>query len=439
MKYDFSKRVNRENRGNIKRILFTPDSVNEAGVVSYAGAEFEFPTAPPVIEAVKEAAENGLFGFTVADDNYRDHIVWWVKNVRGIDIDPGWIVPVQGTIFSVATAIRLFTDPGDAILVITPGYNRYRQAADRLGRETLCSAMVAVVPEIDFADLEEKMARPECRLLVYSNPNNPTGQILRGPALARILDLAAKNHVAVLQDEIFADVVLEEGEQPEPGAEGDAARSGRESRGPAVPMLSVMAAAAYSGNGMTGEGFSGGTAAEDAAPAARPQVISVISLGKTFSFTGVNSAIAIIPDEGLRERFMRQRDADHFGSIDPMAYAALCGGFSPEGKEWLLELREVIRENNRKFTEFFARELPGVKVLKPEATYVLWADFTALGMSGEELHRFLIEEAKFCCDMGDEYSGPDTFVRICTAVPPQEVDRSLEIFREAVRRRKSGE
>ena len=80
-----------------------------------------------------------------------------------------------------------------------------------------------------------------------------------------------------------------------------------------------------------------------------------------------------------------------------------------------------------------------LKVLKPEATYVLWADFTALGMSGEELHRFLIEEAKFCCDMGDEYSGPDTFVRICTAVPPQEVDRSLEIFREAVRRRKSGE
>ncbi len=447
MNYEFNRRVNRENCGNIKRMLFTPDSVYESGVVSYAGAEFEFPTAPSVIDAVKRAADNGLFGFTVADGNYLDHVVWWVKNVRGTDILPEWIVPVQGTIFSVATAIRLFTEPGEAIIIVAPGYNRYRQAAERLGRRTLVTEMVyptqapygrgggesagdpdgtAVTgslsdcpdvflpaPEINFADLEAKLALPECRLLVFSNPNNPTGKILKEDELRRILELAAKHHVAVLQDEIFADVVLEkepDGEKTNRPRAGDV-EAGNTLGEPAVPMLSVLSL-----------------------DVPGSQAVSVISLGKTFSFTGVNSAIAIIPDGELRECFMRQRDADHFGSIDPMAYAALCGGFTPEGKEWLQELVRVIRGNNQKFIDFFAEYLPGVKVVKPQATYLLWADFTSFGMNCQELRRFLIEEAKFCCDMGDEYYGADTWVRICTAVPPQEIDRSLGIFKEALKK-----
>lgn len=391
MQYDFETRVDRKNRGNLKEILFTPEYIREKGYVSYAGAEFEFKTARPVIDAVKEAAENGLFGFTVPDENYLSHITWWLREVRGVEVPPEWILPVQGTIFSCATSIRLFTQPGEAVLVPSPGYNRYQQAADRLGRKTVFSPMKMVdgVPELDLADLATKMALKEVKLLLLCNPNNPTGRIVREDTLRQILSIARENGVAIWCDEIFGDTALD---------------------GSRVPVMTTLASD------------------ED-------QVVTVISLGKTFSFTGVNHANVLIRNSSLRSAYETQRNADHFGSIDPMAYAALCGGYSPEGKAWLEEMLEVIRRNNARLTEFFARYLPAVKVLPPEATYVLWVDFSGLGLSEKELFDFLYQEAYFCCDPGEEYYGAPCMARICTAVPPHELERSLEALLKAAKAR----
>lgn len=391
MKYDFDTRVDRKRRGNMKELLFTPKNIREKGFVSYSGAEFEFRSAAPVIDAVKEMAENGLFGFTVADERYLSHIVWWMEHVRCAQIEPDWLLAVQGTIFSVATAIRLFTKPGEGVIIPVPGYNRYEQAAVRLGRRAVLSEMMETdhgsLPDLEA--LEAEMAKPDNRLLVLCNPNNPTGDILPADFLKDILALGRKYQVGIVSDEIFADVVF--GEE-------------------AVPNLTALADE------------------ED-------EVISVISLGKTFSLTGVNHANVIIRNQALRERYRRQRDADHFGSIDPTAYAALCGGYSPEGKEWLSELIQVVRGNNERLAAFFAEHMPAVKLTMPMATYVVWADFSGLGLSEEELFGFLYNEAYFCCDRGREYYGKPCMARICTAVPPRELERSLEALLEAGRGR----
>ena len=211
MQYDFDTRVDRTNRGTIKELLFTPENIREKGFVSYSGAEFEFKTARPVIDAVKEAAENGLFGFTAADGNYFSHVTWWLREVRGVEVPAEWILPVQGTIFSCATMIRLCTAPGEAVLVPAPGYNRYEQAATRLGRKTVFSPMKMVngAPELDLRDIGEKMARPEVKLLVLCNPNNPTGRIVREETLKEILRMARENGVTVWSDEIFGDTPLD--------------------------------------------------------------------------------------------------------------------------------------------------------------------------------------------------------------------------------------
>ena len=199
MKYDFDTRVDRKNRGNLKELMFTPDAVRKKGVVCFSGAEFEFKTARPVIDAVKEAAENGLFGFTVADQNYYDHILWWMKNVRGVTLEKDWILPVQGTIFSAATSIRLFTEKGEGIIVPTPGYNRYEQAARRLGRKT---TFVPVRSDcsLDLAELEKAMQSPSNKLLFLCNPNNPTGKIISRETLREILALARRYGTAVWCD-----------------------------------------------------------------------------------------------------------------------------------------------------------------------------------------------------------------------------------------------
>ncbi len=384
----FETRVDRRDRGNLKALAFTPAHIREAGYVSFAGAEFEFPTAPAVIEAVQAAAGNGLFGYTVADAPYFDAVRWWLARVRQAEVPADWICPVQGTIFAVATAIRLLTRPGESVAVFTPGYNRYEQAAARLGRG-IVRVPLDGAGQPDLAALAAALERPDCRLLVFSNPNNPTGQLIPAGTLREILRLARRRGAAVVSDEIFADVVW---------------------AGGPTPLLAALAE----------EG--------DAA-------LSLISLGKTFSLTGVNHADALIRNPVLRARFLRQRDADHFGSIDPLAYAALRGGYSPAGLRWLEELKTVIWRNDQRFLDFFAAHLPSARALRPMGTYVLWADLSGLGLADEALHRFLREEAYFCCDPGQEfYGGPGT-VRICTAVPPGELEKSLAVLAAALERR----
>ena len=283
MNYDFTTRVSRAGRGNLKDLMFTPEALRKQNIPSFSGAEFEFRTAQPVIDAMKECADNGLLGFTVADQNFKDHIVWWLKNIRKTEISPDWILPMQGTIFSVASAIRLFVREDEHMVLMTPDYNRYDQAARRLKRET--TSFIQMIEKDgrfhpDFADLEKKFADPKSKLFVLCNPDNPTGQVLSDEELNRLLILSRKYQMPILSDEIFADISL---------------------NGKPVPVLSAMASE-------------------------RDLVISIISMGKTFSFTGVNHADAIIRNPELYHAYEEQRTADHFGSVDPMAYAALIGG-----------------------------------------------------------------------------------------------------------------
>lgn len=382
MNYDFTTRVSRAGRGNLKDLMFTPEALRKQNIPSFSGAEFEFRTAQPVIDAMKECADNGLLGFTVADQNFKDHIVWWLKNIRKTEISPDWILPMQGTIFSVASAIRLFVREDEHMVLMTPDYNRYDQAARRLKRETTSfSQMIEKDGRFhpDFADLEKKFADPKAKLFVLCNPDNPTGQVLSDEELNQLLILSRKYQMPILSDEIFADISL---------------------NGKPVPVLSAMASE-------------------------RDLVISIISMGKTFSFTGVNHADAIIRNPELYHAYEEQRTADHFGSVDPMAYAALIGGFTPAGAEWLSQLIEVLKRNTAGFLNFF-RSWEGVKAYTPDAGYILWIDLTALGMERDDLFRMLEEEALFACDEGEEYYGGKCCARICTAVPEAYVIAAIE-------------
>ena len=120
MKNTFNTRVDRSGSIEWLKDYFTPDYVKEQNMLGYAGAEFEFPTCPAFCRGVKKAAEKGLFGFTMVGDDYRNAVKWWMKELRGYEVQPDWIVPTQGTIFSLATSIRLFTKPGENIMVLSP-------------------------------------------------------------------------------------------------------------------------------------------------------------------------------------------------------------------------------------------------------------------------------------------------------------------------------
>lgn len=387
-RFDFDRLVERDGAGSLKGRAM-PEKLREAGLPSYWGAEFDFPTCPAFSAGVMDCARRGLYAFTLQTEDYNSRVRWWMANVRNWQIEADWIVPAHGTIFALATAIRTFVGEGQHLLMITPGYSRYKQAADRLGRETVFCPMAydpaAKHYSLDFDLLESRMADPRCGLLVLCNPNNPTGLTLRGQELRRIDALSRKYRVPVFSDEIFAEITLD---------------------GTAVTPYCKAAA-------------------EDSLS------LTCTSLGKCMSLTGVNHANVIIPNPEVRERYVHQKYADHYGSIDPMLYAGLMRAYTPEGKDWLEALLEVIRENFRNFTSGVEAALPGAKVIRADGTYVAWVDYTDTGLSRKALAERL-DRGLFFGDPGSEYFADDMFYRYSIAVPPSMLRKSMDYLYQAL-------
>lgn len=386
----FDRRADRTGAFSWLKDEFTPKGVQAAELLGYAGAEFEFPTCPAIGESIRRVLEKGILGFTLPGDAYRNAIVRWMKEVRGCEIQPDWILPTHGTIFSLATAIRLMTQPGENIMILTPGYHRYEQAATRLGRGTVKIPLAdeAGRYQLNWQALGAAMAQPENKILVLTNPNNPTGNIYTREELARIARLAKEQGVLVFSDEIFADVSF----------------GGKQ----------VCAYAQVAG--------------------ADALAISCTALGKTFSLTGINQANVIIPNPQLREKFQIQRNADHYGSLDPLHQAALLGAYSAEGRAWLDEMKAYVWHNFETFREFLKENLPEAQVTEPEGTFVVWVDYGKTGLTGQQLEQLLCKEGLFVGDGGEEFYGRETCFRYCLAVPAKELERSLGKLKEALAR-----
>ena len=371
--------------------IFTPDSVKEAGLISLKGAEFEFPTYEGYSKAVAAAAAKGVFGYNIPGRAYKDAVCYWLKASRDVEIDPEWIITTHGTIFSLATAIRMFVGPEDSMIVPVPGYNRYEQAATRMGLKTTFIRLKENkgVYELDFDLLEKAMAREDTKLLVICNPNNPCGNAYSREELLRIAELSKRYGVAVFADEIFADIAYD---------------------GLRIPCYAEVAG-------------------EDAL------AISCTSLGKTFSLTCVNHANVIIKNKELRERYRQQRDADHYGSIDPMTYAGLLGVYNEGGIAFKDALIDYVRGNYRLFCDFFAEKLPQVTVGRPAGTYVVWVDYSGLGLDSDELNRLLVDEGCLAGDEGEEYYGNAMQYRYSLALPRKELQKILGRLDMAITKR----
>lgn len=385
MEFDFETLVSRRN-ANLKRMM-TPPEVIEAGNISLDGAEPDFKSAPVIEEAVIAFAKNGLYGFTLPDADYKNAVVDWMQMSRQVKIEPEWIVTTLGTIYSLATAIRLFCpQPEDGIIITTPVYNRYRQAADRLNRNTTECPLLYENGHyrMDFDVMEQAMANPHNHLFVLCNPHNPIGQIWKREDLEKLSELANRYGVFVYSDEIFSDNCYQ---------------------GLTCPCYLTI-------------------------KGAQKHAIVATSLGKSFGFTGVNHANILIADENLRERFADRRTRDHYGSLDPMVYECVLHAYTKEGKEWVDASNAYVWENICLLRDFFASYLPKATVCGGEGGYILWIDWSAYFDTEEALNEFLVKKAHVCLGEGSDYDSP-LFTRICMATPRRCLVKTLESIRDA--------
>lgn len=384
MVFEFETLACRVGNGNMKGGMMNtmPDDA-----VMLSGAEMDFPTAPCIREALSNFAENGLYGYTLPDEEYRATVCRWMQLARSWSVLPEQIVPTMGTIAGLCTAVRAFTNPGDGVIIQHPSYYRFDRAVEKLGRQVLSNPLIETegVYSLDFTDLEEKMSMPESRLMVLCNPHNPTGKVFRRDDLLKIAELANRYNVLVFSDEIFAETAWEN----------------------VLPYASVDPVCG----------------------------ITSTSLGKSFNFTGVNQANVIIPNAQVREAYLKQRNTDHFGSIDPFFYTALRAAYTEDGLEWIEAVKDLVQENYRMLKETLAAHIPVFSLSPMDGAYIAWMDCRRLGLDDCRLREFLEHEALLFADPGEEYGpGGSGFYRLNLATPKKQIKMMLDNLIAAMQR-----
>lgn len=375
MLFDFETSADRTGIGNMKE-TFSHQADREKALIVLAGAEMDYQTSPVICHAVSQFAKRGLFGYTLSDAQYRDKVVSWMKLARDLSCESDEIVPTLGTIFGLCTAIRAFTEVDDGVIIQHPAYYRFDTAIRKTGRRVVSNPLMEKdgIYRLDFADLEEKMRDRRNKMMILCNPHNPTGKVFSERELMRLASLAQTYGTIIFSDEIFAEVTY-----------GDYL---------VTPYVKVDP----------------------------EHAITSTSLGKVFNMTGVNHANLLIKNADLRERYLKQRSTDHFGSIDPFFYTALTAGYSEDGWDWIQQMKTHVWGNYQYIRQILERHMPEIKISPLEGTYVAWMDFRKLQLSDKELQEFVVGKVNVLGDPGDEYGpGGNGFYRFNIATPRRNI------------------
>lgn len=423
MKYDFDTPLDRRNTDSYKW------KVKEGELPMWV-ADMDFVAAPEIIEAMSCRLDQGVFGYgTIPEKWHKAYMKWWRKR-HHFEIEKRWLIFCTGVVPAISTCVRRLTAPNENVLVQTPVYNIFFNSIRNNGRNILTSPLVLrkvktdgddeiLEYEMDFDDLEKKLVDPQTTLMLLCNPQNPSGRIWTKDELAKVGELCAKYNVTVLSDEIHCDIT-------EPGTEY-------------VPFASVS-------------------------DVCRDNSVTCISASKAFNLAGLQSAAVMIPNNNLRHKVWRALNTDEVAEPNSFAITSTVAAFE-QGGEWLDELRRYISDNRRLVKDYIERNVPDLKMIKGDATYLLWLDarrivekakadkalekqangasaygefadteFTGIaGITGKprSLAAFIREKTGLYLSDGKEY-GAEGFLRMNIACPQSYVKDGLERLKRGI-------
>lgn len=377
----FDREINRRNTGSMKW------DVPEGELPMWV-ADMDFQTAPAVTEAIIKRAEHGVFGYTlITDEWYQAYQNWW-KERHGFEIQKDWLLFCTGVVPAISSIVRKMTTVGEKIVVMTPVYNIFFNSILNNGRNVLESRLhyKGGVYDIDFADLEEKLADPQTSMLILCNPHNPVGKIWGSEELRKIGELCSRYHVLVLSDEIHCDIT----------------KPGRKY----TPFASVS-------------------------KACRDISITCVAPTKAFNLAGIQTAAVIIPDPVLRHRVNRGLNTDEVAEPNVFAAIAPAAAFG-HGGAWLDELRTYLWKNREFAEEFIKEQIPYVSPVEAEATYLLWLDCRKLQTDLSQLCQFIRKDSGLYVSDGREYRNGDGFLRMNLACPRIRLEDGLRRLKKSI-------
>ncbi|MDE6748668.1 MAG: pyridoxal phosphate-dependent aminotransferase [Lachnospiraceae bacterium] len=388
MRYDFDEVIDRKESDCLKYDFATERGMPEE-VLPLWVADMDFRTAPCITERMQKDIELGIFGYTDSKDAYFRAVADWYDKYFDWKVDKRWLVKTPGVVFAIAVAIQALTKEGEGVLLQQPVYYPFSAVIKDNNRKLVNSDLVLRDGryEINFEDFEAKIVQEKVKLFLLCSPHNPVGRVWTKDELRRIGDICLKHDVKIVSDEIHADFVY----------------SGY--RHHVLPTIDN-----------------------------RLEDISIICTApsKTFNLAGLQVSNIFIPNPELRKAFIRKMSAIGYSQVNMLGLHA-CQAAYEGGREWLEQLKEYLKGNLDFTRNYLEQNLPQIKLIEPEGTYLIWLDCRGLGLPEEELENLIVHKAKLWLDSGAIFGKTgEGYERINIACPRSILKEALERLKKAV-------
>ena len=400
MKYDFTSIMDRRGKDAIAvdglgtLPGFAPDLPKDGyDTIPMWVADMNFPTVPSICAAIVERVQHPAFGYFSPSEEYYNAIIKWQEERNGVTgLTKECIGYENGVLGGVISVLNAFSAPGDAILLHSPTYIGFTMSLENNGRKIIHSPLKQDengVWRMDYEDMDKKIKAHKIHTAIFCNPHNPCGRVWEKWEIEKAMEVYKNNDCIVISDEIWSDLILDGNKH--------------------IPVQSVS---------------------EDA----RKRTISLYAPSKTFNLAGLIGSYHIIYDPYLRDRVRAQSSKSHYNDMNVLSMHALIGAYGPEGAEWVDELCQVLTSNVNYAYDYITKNFKGVKLSKPQGTYMLFMDCTDWckenGKTIDELEKSGWDVGVAWQD-GRMFHGPCS-IRLNLALPFSRVEEAMKRLNEHV-------
>ena len=385
--YHFDQIIDRTNTNSIKH-TFDESKGKTPDMVPLWVADMDFRSPDEVIDRIRERCEHGIFGYTRVSGEYLNAVQGWFERRFGWKTESEWMVRTPGVVYAVSAAISALTEKGDAVLIQSPVYYPFARSIEAAERRTVRSSLLFDGRRytIDFDEFEKKIVEEKVKLFILCSPHNPVGRVWTKAELARMGEICLKHNVYVVSDEIHCDFVWK---------------------------------------GFVHTPFA--TVSEEM----RDISITCTAPSKTFNLAGMKTSNIFIPNPEIREKFKGVLSSWHCGEPAIFGLTA-CQAAYEGGREWLEQLKEYLKGNLDFVRNYLKENIPQIKLIEPEGTYLVWLDCRELGLSEKELEQFIAQKAKLWLDDGIIFGkAGEGFERVNIACPRATLKEALERLKKA--------
>lgn len=358
-------------------------------VLPFWVADMDFATSSYIQDALKKRAMHPIFGYSETGEEYFDAVSGWMKKHHNWEVKRNWLIKTPGVIFAVAMAVKAYTEPGDKVLIQRPLYYPFAETIIANNRVAVSNSLYLGEDNryhIDFEDFEKKIKDNNIKLFLLCNPHNPSGRDFTREELTMIGDICLKHNVTVLSDEIHNDFVF---------------------KGKHTVFASVK------------KEF------EDIC-------VVCTSASKTFNIATMLVSNIFIPNRDLKKRFQKEVYAAGISQLNIMGLLATQAAYE-YGDEWYESMHAYVKGNIEYVKEYVHNNLPGIKVIDSEGTYLMWLDFRNTGINSDEINRRMINDARLWLERGEIFGEEgEGFQRLNIATPRTNLTECLERIREHV-------